>query len=75
MQSDSIAGVEQALQEHGIKYTQTTIDERGIKIEQVFFHDPDGFMIEICTCEVFPVQPIVSNTASICNLSPALSAL
>jgi catechol 2,3-dioxygenase-like lactoylglutathione lyase family enzyme len=73
-QSDSIAGVEQALQEHGIKYTRKTIDEAGVAIEQVFFHDPDGFMIEICTCEVFPVKPLTAATASICNLAPALSA-
>ncbi|KAG0583396.1 hypothetical protein M758_3G134600 [Ceratodon purpureus] len=70
-QSDSIAGVEQALQEHGIKYTRKTIDEAGVSIEQVFFHDPDGFMIEICTCEVFPVKPLAATTASICNLLSA----
>uniref|UniRef100_A0A7I4EBV2 VOC domain-containing protein n=1 Tax=Physcomitrium patens TaxID=3218 RepID=A0A7I4EBV2_PHYPA len=73
-QSDSILGVEQALQDHGIKYTRTTIDENGVQIEQVFFHDPDGFMIEICTCEKFPVQPLIPTSASICNLAPALSA-
>lgn len=75
-QSDSILGVEQALNEHGIKYSRTTLDEAGVLIEQVFFHDPDGFMIEICTCEKFPVQPLTSAaaTASICSLAPALSA-
>ena len=74
MQSDFISGVEQALEEHGIKYTKKTIDEQDVAIEQVFFHDPDGFMIEICTCEVFPVKPLTPATASICNLAPALSA-
>ncbi|XP_024364361.1 glyoxylase I 4 [Physcomitrium patens] len=73
-QSDSILGVEQALQEHGIKFTRKTIDENGVLIEQVFFHDPDGFMIEICTCENLPIQPLITTPSSICNLSPALSA-
>lgn len=78
VQSDSVFGVEQALKEHGIKYTRTTLDEGLVKIEQVFFHDPDGFMIEICTCENFPVQPLeegaLQRTSSICSLAPALSA-
>lgn len=73
-QSDSISGVEQALTEHGIKYSRTTLDEGGVLIEQVFFHDPDGFMIEICTCESFPVQPLNAAQSSICSLVPALSA-
>ena len=65
--------VEQALQDHGIKYEKNTIDENGIVIEQVFFHDPDGFMIEICTCEKFPVQPLNGATAELCNLVRTLS--
>jgi len=74
VQSDSIVGVEQALNEHGIKYSRTTLDEAGVLIEQVFFHDPDGFMIEICTCEKFPVQPLDAASPTICSLAPALSA-
>lgn len=76
-----VVGVEELLKEHGIKYSRTTLDENGVKIEQVFFHDPDGFMIEICTCENFPVKPLVDGapnpiqrTSSICSLGHALSA-
>lgn len=72
-QSDSILAVEQVLNDHGIKYCRATVDEGGVLIEQVFFHDPDGFMIEICTCENFPLQPL-NASASFCSLSPALSA-
>jgi len=72
-QSDSISGVEQALNDHGIQYRRETVDEDGVMIEQVFFHDPDGFMIEICTCENFPLQPLKGST-SFCSLSRALSA-
>lgn len=72
-QSESILRVEQALNDHGIKYCRETVDEDGVQIEQVFFHDPDGFMIEICTCENFPLQPL-KTSASFCSLSPALSA-
>lgn len=50
------------LQENGIKWTSRVITEGGVEVEQVFFHDPDGFMIEICTCEKLPVQPLVAST-------------
>jgi hypothetical protein len=50
------------LQENGIKWTRRVITEGGVEVEQVFFHDPDGFMIEICTCEKLPVQPLVAST-------------
>lgn len=76
-----VVGVEELLKEHGIKHSRTTLDENGVKIEQVFFHDPDGFMIEICTCENFPVKPLVDGapnpiqrTSSICSIGHALSA-
>ncbi|KAG0591533.1 hypothetical protein M758_1G178900 [Ceratodon purpureus] len=72
-QSDSVEKVEQALHDHEIKYEKNTIDENGIVIEQVFFHDPDGFMIEICTCEKFPVQPLNGATTELCNLVRTLS--
>lgn len=67
--------MEQALRDHGIKYVKDTISEGGIEIDQIFFHDPDGFMIEICTCEKFPVQPLTGCQASeMCNLVRTISA-
>jgi hypothetical protein len=32
--------------------------EGGVMVEQIFFHDPDGAMIEVCTCEKLPIQPL-----------------
>lgn len=58
MQCEDISLVEAMLSEHGIKWTSRVIEEGGIEVEQLFFHDPDGFMIEICTCEKLPVQPL-----------------
>lgn len=36
-----------------MEYMKRTVedDENGTAIDQVFFNDPDGFMIEICNCE------------------------
>ncbi|RLM75175.1 hypothetical protein C2845_PM15G15940 [Panicum miliaceum] len=33
-------------------------------VEQLFFHDPDGNMIEICDCEKLPVIPLAGAAAA-----------
>lgn len=50
--------MEQRLRDFNIKYTKRTIkDENGTGIDQIFFNDPDGFMIEICNCENLKLVP------------------
>ncbi|XP_023755172.1 glyoxylase I 4 [Lactuca sativa] len=44
----------------GIKYVTAVVKEGGVEVNQLFFHDPDGYMIEICNCHVLPVLPITS---------------
>ncbi|CAI8591577.1 unnamed protein product [Vicia faba] len=41
-----------------IEYVTAVVEEGGIEVDQVFFHDPDGYMIEICNCQNLPVLPI-----------------
>ncbi|GKD57076.1 putative dihydroxybiphenyl dioxygenase [Tanacetum coccineum] len=48
------------LEELGIKYVTAVVKEGGVEVNQLFFHDPDGYMIEICNCHVLPVLPIAS---------------
>ena len=36
------------------------MEDDGNKVDQVFFHDPDGYMIEICNCENIPIVPLSS---------------
>ncbi|XP_027337526.1 uncharacterized protein LOC113851254 [Abrus precatorius] len=51
-----------------IKYVTAVVEDGGIQVDQLFFHDPDGYMIEICNCQNLPVLPISScplNQASI----------
>ncbi|KAK8962831.1 hypothetical protein KSP40_PGU009573 [Platanthera guangdongensis] len=57
-QCESLTLVETKLKEMGIDYVQRTVEEGGIFVDQIFFHDPDGFMIEICNCENLPVIPL-----------------
>eukprot|EP00897_Mesotaenium_endlicherianum_P009665 jgi/Mesen1/8727/ME000052S08149 len=57
-QCDSLAHVEAALEAHGIKYVKQQVFEGGIVVNQIFFHDPDDNMIEICNCEALPVVPL-----------------
>ncbi|KAJ4965557.1 hypothetical protein NE237_017406 [Protea cynaroides] len=48
------------LEAMNIEYVKAEVEEGGIKVDQLFFHDPDGYMIEICNCENLPVLPLSS---------------
>ncbi|TYI37976.1 hypothetical protein ES332_A03G253500v1 [Gossypium tomentosum] len=45
-----------------IEYVTGVVEEGGIQVDQLFFHDPDGYMIEICNCQNLPVLPLTSCT-------------
>ncbi|CAJ1951259.1 unnamed protein product [Sphenostylis stenocarpa] len=67
-QCESMAAVERKLKEMDIAYVRATVEEGGIQVDQLFFHDPDGFMIEICNCDSLPVIPLVGEVARSCSL-------
>ncbi|KAG2696377.1 hypothetical protein I3843_07G055400 [Carya illinoinensis] len=46
------------LQDMGMRYVTALVEDEGNKVEQVFFHDPDGYMVELCNCENIPIIPI-----------------
>ncbi|KAL0384609.1 UNVERIFIED_CONTAM: hypothetical protein Sradi_2855200 [Sesamum radiatum] len=48
------------LEEMKIEYVKAVVREGGIIVDQIFFHDPDGYMIEICNCQNLPVLPLSS---------------
>ncbi|CAA3010029.1 metallothiol transferase fosb [Olea europaea subsp. europaea] len=52
--------ITQKLQEMKIEYATAVVKEGGITVDQLFFHDPDGYMIEICNCQNLPVLPLSS---------------
>ncbi|XP_019171563.1 PREDICTED: uncharacterized protein LOC109167098 [Ipomoea nil] len=43
-----------------IEYVTAKVKEGGVIVDQLFFHDPDGYMIEICNCHNLPVLPLSS---------------
>jgi hypothetical protein len=55
--------VEKRLQEMDIKYKKRVVEDGGLYVDQLFFHDPDGYMIEICNCENLPVIPVRSTSS------------
>uniref|UniRef100_A0ACD6ANY6 Uncharacterized protein n=1 Tax=Avena sativa TaxID=4498 RepID=A0ACD6ANY6_AVESA len=57
-----MAAVERRLKELDIPYIKRCVEEGGIYVDQIFFHDPDGFMIEICNCDNLPVVPLADQT-------------
>jgi catechol 2,3-dioxygenase-like lactoylglutathione lyase family enzyme len=57
-QCEDMGVMERRLREMGIRYMKRTInEEEGSPIDQLFFKDPDGFMIEICNCENLELVP------------------
>ncbi|KAH7282722.1 hypothetical protein KP509_35G045100 [Ceratopteris richardii] len=50
--------IAECLEKLGVRYERFHVEENGIVVEQIFFHDPDGFMIEVCTCDNLPVVPL-----------------
>lgn len=50
----------QKLEEMKIEHVTAVVEEGGITVDQLFFHDPDGYMVEICNCQNLPVLPLSS---------------
>ncbi|KAL4556140.1 hypothetical protein LXL04_038783 [Taraxacum kok-saghyz] len=48
------------LEELNIEYVTAVVKDGGVEVNQLFFHDPDGYMIEICNCHILPVLPFSS---------------
>ncbi|CAL5339395.1 unnamed protein product [Camellia sinensis] len=51
---ESMGAVEKKLKEMEIEYLKNRVEKGGIYVDQLFFHDPDGSMIEICNCDNLP---------------------
>ncbi|KAK8643817.1 hypothetical protein V6N13_013094 [Hibiscus sabdariffa] len=52
----------------GMKYLTVVVEDEGNRVDHVFFHDPDGYMIELCNRE--NIQII---TLAACSFKPRLS--
>ncbi|VAH02975.1 unnamed protein product [Triticum turgidum subsp. durum] len=68
-----MVAVERRLKELGIPYIQRCVEEGGIYVDQIFFHDPDGFMIEICNCDNLPIVPLADQTFAMAACKRAAS--
>jgi catechol 2,3-dioxygenase-like lactoylglutathione lyase family enzyme len=56
--SGSLAEIEACLKSHNVAYRMQYVTEGGFTVPQVFFHDPDNNMIEICPCDCLPLIPV-----------------
>jgi len=55
-ETEDLDAVEAMLKRKGIEYMrQSIIEEDGIRVSQIFFHDPENNMIEVCNCHDLPV--------------------
>ncbi|GMJ12616.1 hypothetical protein HRI_004930700 [Hibiscus trionum] len=60
-QCSDMEQVMRKLEEMEIEYVTAVVEEGGIQVDQLFFHDPDGYMVEICNCQNLPLLPLSSN--------------
>ncbi|CAN6703258.1 unnamed protein product [Malus baccata var. baccata] len=58
-QCEDMEAIERKLKKLDIKYIKRAVedDENGTTIDQLFFNDPDGFMVEMCNCENLKLVP------------------
>ncbi|CAN6485783.1 unnamed protein product [Victoria cruziana] len=58
-QCEDMDAMERRLKHVNVKYTRKTVDDKesGAEFDQLFFNDPDGYMIEICNCENIELEP------------------
>lgn len=66
-QCESMGAVEKKLREMEMAYVRSVVEEGGVQVDQLFFHDPDGFMIEICNCDSLPMIPLAGEVARSCS--------
>ncbi|XP_058774082.1 glyoxylase I 4-like [Vicia villosa] len=66
-QCENMGIVQKCLEEMKIDYARALVEENGAKVDQMFFHDPDGFMIEICNCDNIPIIPLAGDMARSCS--------
>nr|GME02230.1 metallothiol transferase FosB [Ipomoea batatas] len=66
-QCESMDAVEKKLKDMEIEWVRQRVEEGGIYVDQLFFHDPDGFMIEICNCDNLPVVPLAGEMPRSCS--------
>eukprot|EP00850_Spirogloea_muscicola_P026581 SM008466S23183 [mRNA] locus=s8466:8:647:+ [translate_table: standard] len=57
-QCEDMGCAEAALAQHGMQYERRLVREGSVAVDQIFFHDPDGHMIELCNCDNLPVVPL-----------------
>jgi hypothetical protein len=60
---ESMGAMEKKLMEREIAYVRAMVGEGGIHVDKIFFHNPDGFMVEICDCDNLPVVPLAGEMA------------
>ena len=53
-QADDLADVQARLAARGIPTAREAVTEAGLVVTQLFFHDPDRNMIEVCDCHALP---------------------
>ena len=58
MQCTDMALMKARLGDMELEFVAARVRDGDTVVEQLFFHDPDGNVIEVCDCEKLPVIPL-----------------
>jgi len=58
-----MGAMEKKLMEMEIAYVRAMVEEGGIHVDQMFFHNPNEFMVEICNCDNLLVVSLAGEMA------------
>uniref|UniRef100_A0ACD5V4F7 Uncharacterized protein n=1 Tax=Avena sativa TaxID=4498 RepID=A0ACD5V4F7_AVESA len=70
-QCSDMALMKARLRDMNLELVTTRVWDGETTVEQLFFHDPDGNMIEICNCENLPVVPLAAAASPCLAKEPA----
>lgn len=76
-QADDLADVQARLAAAAIPAAREAVTEAGLVVTQLFFHDPDRNMIEVCDCHALPTVALdgtVIQGAAACAMRAAVEA-
>lgn len=64
--AEDLDAVARQIEALGLPYKRYCVEENGVKVQQLFIHDPDRNMIEVCECDRLPVIPLAAASSASC---------
>jgi len=71
--TDDVDAVARELDQRGVPFVRAFVQEGGFQVSQIFIHDPDENMIELCNCGSLPTLPLDDGAGAEATCTPCLA--